>query len=348
MQQAPQEIPVPPWMAAGDGVAGPGPEPAEGPGSPATPDGLERGTYPDGTDYGPGRAPIAIADLPDALDEPDEPAGAGAGADGPADPVTQVDSERDPSAGCRYLVAASGGWRASDAIRDHRCTALDPAAPIALDKQRRLCLTATHPTCPTFIAARDERGRALDPVASAWSPARPVVQTAPVVVGVPTHERPMAGLFGPARLGEAALGLMAVVVVVLLGARLLGGQGAPEASPTADLTGGGSIAPGETATIAASPSTTHAGGATEPPAGSAGPDASSPAQASPEPKPSGRASPGASSKPSPTAHRRYKVKLGDTVSAIAEKYGTTVAAIVKLNKLKDARTIHVGQVLLIP
>ena len=175
LQQAPQEIPVPPWMAAGDGVAGPGPEPAEGPGSPATPDGLERGTYPDGTDYGPGRAPIAIADLPDALDEPDEPAGAGAGADGPADPVTQVDSERDPSAGCRYLVAASGGWRASDAIRDHRCTALDPAAPIALDKQRRLCLTATHPTCPTFIAARDERGRALDPVASAWSPARPVV-----------------------------------------------------------------------------------------------------------------------------------------------------------------------------
>ncbi|BCK73996.1 hypothetical protein Srufu_079490 (plasmid) [Streptomyces libani subsp. rufus] len=39
----------------------------------------------------------------------------------------------------------------------------------------------------------------------------------------------------------------------------------------------------------------------------------------------------------------YTVKKGDTLSAIAKKYGTTVAKLVSLNKLKDADKLTVGQ-----
>lgn len=41
----------------------------------------------------------------------------------------------------------------------------------------------------------------------------------------------------------------------------------------------------------------------------------------------------------------YTVKSGDTLSAIALKYGTTVSALVKKNNIADANKIYVGQVL---
>lgn len=44
----------------------------------------------------------------------------------------------------------------------------------------------------------------------------------------------------------------------------------------------------------------------------------------------------------------YTVKSGDTLSAIARKYGTTVEALVVSNGIKNKNLIHVGQVLTIP
>lgn len=46
-----------------------------------------------------------------------------------------------------------------------------------------------------------------------------------------------------------------------------------------------------------------------------------------------------------SAPATYTVKKGDTLSAIAKKYNTTVAALVKLNNIKNANIINVGQVL---
>ena len=43
----------------------------------------------------------------------------------------------------------------------------------------------------------------------------------------------------------------------------------------------------------------------------------------------------------------YTVKKGDTLSAIAKKYGTTVNNLVKLNNIKNANLIYVGQKLTI-
>ena len=41
----------------------------------------------------------------------------------------------------------------------------------------------------------------------------------------------------------------------------------------------------------------------------------------------------------------YTVKSGDTLTSIAAKYGTSVAALVRLNKIKNKNLIYVGQVL---
>jgi LysM repeat protein len=51
--------------------------------------------------------------------------------------------------------------------------------------------------------------------------------------------------------------------------------------------------------------------------------------------------------PSPT-QRTYTVKAGDTLTAIAIKFGTTVPKIVSANNLTDPNKISVGQVLIIP
>ncbi len=52
--------------------------------------------------------------------------------------------------------------------------------------------------------------------------------------------------------------------------------------------------------------------------------------------------------PTPTPQRTYTVKAGDTLSAIALKYGTTVAAIAAANNIANPNLIRVGQVLVIP
>jgi LysM repeat protein len=42
------------------------------------------------------------------------------------------------------------------------------------------------------------------------------------------------------------------------------------------------------------------------------------------------------------------VKEGDTLSEIAERFGTSVRALVTANNIEDPELIHVGQELLIP
>lgn len=54
-------------------------------------------------------------------------------------------------------------------------------------------------------------------------------------------------------------------------------------------------------------------------------------------------------KPATTsAGTTYKVKKGDTLSAIAKKYGTTYAKLAAFNGIKDPNKIYTGQVLKIP
>src|SRR3954469_8155947 len=79
-------------------------------------------------------------------------------------------------AGCPFLLSEAGGWRLDTPSRDHRCAAFSPPAPLAPEKQLRLCLTDTHVTCATYlasVAAREARLGAPPPErATRWGLAR--------------------------------------------------------------------------------------------------------------------------------------------------------------------------------
>jgi LysM repeat protein len=259
-----------------------------------------------------------------AIDTPLEPV-AGAPGSSPAEAVVA----------CPYLVAAGGEWRASSPTRDHRCAAVAPPAPLALDKQRRLCLTSTHATCATYeaaLAARRERGTPSDgaPVLR-WGVAR----TTPVVdVGVGLGAT-IAGLAADRRAWQA---IPAIVLVVALAALGLSGLGRDEPATGALPTSTPTAAPSRSS-ASSSPSRTPLD--TPSPAPSGSPTASATPGASLAPTPAPTTTPG------PTARSSYTVKRGDTLYGIALAFNTTVAAIKELNGL-TSNTLHAGQVLLIP
>jgi hypothetical protein len=176
--------------------------------------------------------------------------------DGGDDPV--IDRALDPEIGrpsepaglpqalCPFLATPSGAWRAAFPSHEHQCTAVEPPVPLALDKQRRLCLVAYHETCATYRAALAERdplgarggagtataGRDVArPRARAWAWAgRPVARTTPILV-----ERPGAGLaLQPAAVrsaGQLILVVLVVIAFILIVLARLGTPGSPAAAP---------------------------------------------------------------------------------------------------------------------
>jgi LysM repeat protein len=104
----------------------------------------------------------------------------------------------------------------------------------------------------------------------------------------------------------------------------------------------GPLAPGSSPAGDAGPSSSAAASAV---AASAGP--SSAPTAAPTALPSARPTP----TPAPTATprpRTYKVKPGDSLTAIAAAFGTTVKELKVLNKISNPSLIRVGQVLKLP
>ena len=81
---------------------------------------------------------------------------------------------------CPYLSSADRAWVATGPAREHRCEAVTPAAALSTEKQRRLCLTADHETCATYLAARaarEGRGESTADGSLGWG----WVRTTPVV-----------------------------------------------------------------------------------------------------------------------------------------------------------------------
>jgi hypothetical protein len=240
-------------------------------------------------------------------------------------------------AGCPFLLSEAGGWRLDVPSRDHRCAAFSPAAPLAPEKQARLCLTDSHLTCATYlasVAAREVRLGAPPPDrATRWGLARTttVIEDpggiATRVVGVLRDRRRWPAI-------PAVLLVVGLFVLAVSGFRgflpAAGAVATPSASPTLVVVANTPTAeplPPPSTESPAPPSPTPA--LTLPPTGSAPPTAA-PANT---PRPS---------------FRTYKVKSGDTLSGIASKFHTTVSAIVKLNHISDPSKLSVGQILLIP
>ncbi len=238
-------------------------------------------------------------------------------------------------AGCPFLLSEAGGWRLDVPSRDHRCAAFSAPAPLAPEKQARLCLTSDHVTCATYlasIAAREARLGAPPPErATRWGLARTTTVIEDPggirsrVVGVVRDRRRWPAI--PAVL--LVVGLFALAVSGFRGFGTAGGAGS---TPSASLTA--VVATGSPTPVPTIPPTEQ-------------PPTETPAAPSPSPAltlpPTGSPAP----TPKPT-YRTYTVKPGDTLSGIAARYHTTVSALVALNHIADPAKLRVGQVLLIP
>ncbi len=251
-----------------------------------------------------------------------------------------------PSTGemiCPYLLADGGAWRASTPARAHRCAAVAPPALLTTEKQRRLCLTAEHHGCATFMAARSLRPATDRADARGARPtARTIARTTPLVLdhGRLALSAPTTAWRLDRSIGQAALVvLMVLAFAAILVARLAGADGSG-AGAVAGATG----TPGPTPSVSASSSpiasTPSASGTPSTPSGgSPGPTASATATDTPS----------ATDAPQPSAAgTTYLVRPGDTLSGIAARFGTTWQVIAELNGIDDARRIRAGQELLLP
>jgi LysM repeat protein len=247
---------------------------------------------------------------------------------------------------CPYL-ASDEGWRATSAGRDLHCQAVRPALRLALDKQRRLCLREAHLECPTYLAARSARvaagsSRSDQDPDSERAPMSPwnFMRTAPAVIGDGRISIPIEIGGRERTIPQAGLGALLVgVLAILVFARLAGDAG----------TGSAGIA------VLPSPSTSQVAvlvpSPTPAPTVTPMPQSPSPV-ATPASTPArtpGASTTGAVAGATATAPgRTYRVRSGDTLFAIAQRFGTTVRAIQELNNIDDPSRLHVGQVLLIP
>lgn len=247
---------------------------------------------------------------------------------------TAADPTLDPDAGsvsalvaglCPYLVAGGGRWRALEPSRDHRCTAVAGADPVPVEIQRRRCLRPEHATCSAYLAARSKDAAAPSPAGR-----RHFLASTPVVVERARRGLGTApGLRSNRMLQGVGVAVVIVAVVAFAVARWpFGSTGSTSVLPTLSPTPAATpaVTPLPTPLLTPSPSPT----------------------AAPTPVATRTPRPSRSPRPTAVASRTYTVKPGDTLSGIAARFGTTVAAIVKLNGIKDPRLIRSGQVLKIP
>jgi LysM repeat protein len=257
--------------------------------------------------------------------------------DAPSGLLEQPEPIATPSSGelpslCPYLSTAGGRWRSANPSREHRCVAVTPPVPLAIDKQRRLCLVADHRDCATYAAALAARPA----FALAATPkGRVIARTTPVVLDQTRFDLRLPVLRSERMSGQGLLvGLLALAFAAVIIARPTGGDGAANGdsnrtlSPTAAGVASASTRP--------SPSPSAVPVVTARPVGSHEPGSSI-----------APASPPASTQPT-TSGATYTVKRGDTLSAIAARHGTTVKILVSLNRISDPSKIHAGQVIKLP
>jgi LysM repeat protein len=238
-----------------------------------------------------------------------------------ANPPPARPSPHRPHDVCPFLLAENA-WRSASPAKEHRCLAVGGDLPLSIEKQKRLCLTAGHRTCPAFATALGlgkSDGLTSEP---ATLPRRPYPRMAPVMLD---HGRigfavPAAARNRPA--GQLALGALMLVAFAAIAFARLSGVG-----ESGLVAGAGSPSP---QTVAAALPTR-----TPTPVPTAAPSAA--------------ASPVLSPAPSPTqAVRTYKVKRGDTLSGIAARFGTTVRVLSDLNDIKNPSRIAIGARLKLP
>jgi LysM repeat protein len=226
--------------------------------------------------------------------------------------------------------------------------------PFAIDlaKQSKDCLTAQHVTCPRFhpVANRPVgRGALGDAIAvSATAPSLERVE-----YGTSSVTAPTATLAGGPRLRTTRTRRLAKIVLVAVLAIVAGLGGLQLGSWVAAQSGGSqqTPAPSDASLSAAGLASTTPASSSAVPTGTPSPTSSP--QASPGSSLAGTAAGAVEgvTAPPPTHVPQdlvYIVKRGDTLIAIAGRYGVSVEAVKRLNRLKDPNLIFIGQHIRIP
>lgn len=228
---------------------------------------------------------------------------------------------------CPYLALADDGRTVVDGFdAEHRCHALTPPAPLDRPRQVQLCLTEAHARCERFAAARTASLAAssgLPRVAPdvSFGRTRLILEPEPAWRRASTPRVPLSRR----TVVVAGVGATLVAVFVLAGmSGILGGAPLSTASPTPEVS----------PSTAATPTTS--------PASPVSPSAAASTSGAPTPTLIPAITPTAA----PT-QRTYVVQPNDTLGLIAQRFGTTIAAIKAANGL-TGDGINIGQVLIIP
>jgi LysM repeat protein len=227
---------------------------------------------------------------------------------------------------------------------------VSPAPQLALEKQARLCLTVAHETCATFEAARAAiEDAADDGPSSGHGPAQrvrrwSVPRTQATVLDVGRGSVDFGAVARQRSSAQVALVLLALVAFgTLILSRLSGDPSAVAAAPTASLPVVATSATASPTTLGAVASPTI--DLTPAPAITPTPTVA------PPPTPTAPSSAGPSASPVATpagSFRLYRVRSGDTLSAIAARFHTTTRALAAENGISDPTRLQIGQVLRIP
>ena len=211
---------------------------------------------------------------------------------------------------CPFLRARDGSWRSASPVREHRCWATDPPSELPVLTQQRLCLVAEHDGCERFLHARELRSASLARDRSGGAVARS-----------DSRSRPRSSRRAGGRVTTVAAGMTARL---LAAPRLAIGAvvGAILVAVVALVVVGGSgvrgPAPSDGPAVSQAP----------------GSQAVSPDVGDPSPGPDGL--------------RRYRVRPGDTLRTIAERFGISVRQLRSVNDLGDPPRLEPGDIILVP
>jgi LysM repeat protein len=263
-------------------------------------------------------------------------------------------SER-PDTVCPFLGVADArvAFRAH-AVDEHRCYAFGDPVPLSFEQQERVCLQRGYGNCPRYLRGvlvipTEEmellrRRKAEDRAAAAAAAAAPRPAARPVAL--PVDEAPPES--APRR---RRLGVLLTAVVLLLAI----GVGGAIAGLTLLRDGAGGVAVDPSPEVTAAATAAATGAAT-----AAASDTPEPTEsARPSPTPAATRSPTATQRPTSTAQPTatipignwvYTVVFNDSLSAIAQRYGTQTQVLLDLNPMYASRPdlIHVGEEVVVP
>ena len=235
---------------------------------------------------------------------------------------------------CPLLALAGDRRSAVDGVdAAHRCHAEIPPAPLDRAMQAQLCLTVAHERCERYLGYLGRTGTTQPGRSSAGAglvSTRLLLAPQPAwrgIAGRATAARPLPLLAAGA--GILAIGIGAAAVA---GALNTPGLLALDATPSA--TPGATPTPRPTLTPRPTPSATPASTPSPTP--------------TPIPTPVATPAPTVAPTPAPPPPQTYVVQEGDTLAAIAQRFGTTTQALQQANGIDDPNQIVIGQVLVIP